>query len=223
MGCRRTPARDPNRARRRRRRAGARRPGVAHGARVDVQRRTRRTRPKPDDDSRTGHVASVLADSFRVPVADIDAALLTLETEGVVLRGRFSPGAGRSRVVGSGPARADSPLHVEPAACGDRAGERRRLHALPVPLAARRACGPARRPRRPAGDRGDAGRLRARVGSVGAKRARDASRRLRPVAPRHAVPDGGSRMGAAVCAASRRRHAARAAAAVGRDAHSRCF
>ncbi len=38
--------------------------------------------------------SQVLADSFCVPVADIDAALLTLETEGVVLRGRFSPGPG---------------------------------------------------------------------------------------------------------------------------------
>jgi ATP-dependent Lhr-like helicase len=37
--------------------------------------------------------AAVLADSLRVPVADVDAALLALESEGVVLRGRFSPGA----------------------------------------------------------------------------------------------------------------------------------
>ena len=42
--------------------------------------------------------AANLADSLRVSVAEADEALLALESEGVVLRGRFSPGAGETAV-----------------------------------------------------------------------------------------------------------------------------
>src|SRR5213076_2938531 len=37
--------------------------------------------------------AAALADLFQLPPAEIDAALLALEAEGFLLRGRFHPGA----------------------------------------------------------------------------------------------------------------------------------
>ena len=107
--------------------------------------------------------------------ADVDAALLTLESEGVVLRGSFTrTGSGDwkaasalhlvrthvidrrgtrlrpqpSRVVRSPAARAHPPLHPESAARGDRAGQPGRLHAVPVRVAARRAGRAAHRRRR---------------------------------------------------------------------------
>ena len=207
VGGRRTSAGDPSRARRRRRRAGARRRRRREArAWTCSDALAELVRDRHDD---LGPVTSQRAGRLvRVPVTDIDAALLALETEGVVLRGRFSAAArGRcARVVAIGALLARIHRYTL-----------NRLRAEIEPVSAPTSCAScsagstsslrrqARRPRRPAGDRGDAGRLRARGGSVGAKRARRASRRLRPVAARHAVPGGRSRLGAAVSAAGRRR------------------
>ena len=87
----------------------------------------------------TGPVtAAALADSLGISPADADAALLLLEADGVVLRGRFTPGETDARMVRSDAARPHSSLHAEPAARRDRAGQPGGLHALPLPLAARR-------------------------------------------------------------------------------------
>ena len=78
--------------------------------------------------------------------------MIALETEGTVLRGRFSPrahevpsttrspllGRRRDRVVPSTAPRSHPPLHDRPAARGDRAREPGRFHALSLPLAASR-------------------------------------------------------------------------------------
>ena len=90
---------------------------------------------------------------LRLEPRRVEAAMIALETEGTVLRGRFSPrgarfrrrrgrpllGRRRDRVVPSTAPRSHPPLHDRPAARGDRAREPGRFHALPsLPLAASR-------------------------------------------------------------------------------------
>ena len=72
---------------------------------------------------------------------DVEVALARLETDGAVLRGRFLTAtlSDGDAVVRAAPARAHPSAHARRAAPRDRAGERRRLPALPVRLAARRA------------------------------------------------------------------------------------
>src|SRR5439155_1411195 len=69
------------------------------------------------------------------------------------------PWRGRARVVRTAAAGAHPSLHARSPAQGDRAGNGRRLHALPVPLAARR---PGRAGRGAGGARGRAGAARRR-------------------------------------------------------------
>ena len=154
----------------------------------------------------TGPVtAEAMADSLGVTVRDIDAALLALESEGVVLRGRFTPqhpAPSADGMVRSGAAGAHPSLHAQPAARRDRAGQPGRLHALPVQVAARRSERSADRTRRAARN----ARARSTASSwrrgVGASGAAGASRRLRAVDARHALPGGRSRLGAAVASAA---------------------
>ena len=84
----------------------------------------------------------------RGAASDVDAALLALEAEGVVLRGSFHAGIAGARVVRPAAARAHPSLHVEPAARRDLAGQPGGVHAIPVRLAARRRGEPARRERK---------------------------------------------------------------------------
>ena len=119
--------------------------------------------------------------------------------EGFALRGRFTPGAARGRMVRAPAARAHPPLYGQAAARRDRAGRGARLPALPVRLAARGTerphgrAGRARRSGRPArrlrgagrrlGDRDPAGpprRLRAGLARRPCLAGRIAWARLRP-------------------------------------------
>ena len=123
------------------------------------------------------------------------------------------PGAAGARMVRPRAARPHPPLHAEPAARRDRAGQPGRVHAVPLPLAARRAGDQADRARRAARDRRAARRLRARRRGVGARGAAGAAGPLRAGDARHALPDGRGGLGAAVADAGRRRTAARLVAA----------
>ena len=69
----------------------------------------------------------------------IDAALIALQAEGFAMRGRFTPGAQRRRMVRAAPAGAHSSLHGQAPARRDRAGAGAGLPALPVRVAARAA------------------------------------------------------------------------------------
>ena len=93
-------------------------------------------------------------------------------------------------------ARAHSPLHAEQAAGGNRAGQPRGLHAVPLHVAARRRAEQADGTRRaPRGHRAPRW-IRVVGGRVGARRAAVASRSIRPVDARHAVSRGRGRLGA---------------------------
>ena len=192
----RRPSRTPRSSRRSTRRASrARRLGTRRRAIVELLR-GRLCLVGPTTRRRAGALARHRRQR------DADAALLALESEGVVLRGRFDarrpPQRAPRRMVRPRAARAHPPLHAQPAARGDRAGEPGRFHAVPVQVAARRSA--------PIGSIGldglrealdDARRLRAGrrgLGTVGASRPR---RRLRPGDARHAVPGRRSRLGAA--------------------------
>ena len=121
--------------------------------------------------------------------------------------GRFPPKARAAlatRVVRPPAARAHPSLHAQPAARGDRTGQPRRLHALPVRVAARRAVEPADRHRRAARRARVARRLRAGGRRLGARRPAGSRRRLSVVDARHAVPDRRGRLGAAVLVGARR-------------------
>ena len=78
--------------------------------------------------------SATLARQIGVPGADIETALIALETEGAVLRGEFT-GSGGEGVVRAAPARTYPPLYHLPAPPRDRAAFVRRLRALSVRLA----------------------------------------------------------------------------------------
>ena len=191
-------------------RAGDRAAAVARGARLDARGGDRRAAARPPDDRRPDDRARRSPRSLAIDEADADAALLALESEGVVLRGHFDRARDRGdpiarRVVRPAAAGAHPSLHAQSPARRDRAGQPGRLHALPVRLAARRSGEPADRRRRPAGGPRAARRLRAGGRRVGARRPAGARRPLRAVDARHAVPDRRSRLGAAVRAGGRGR------------------
>src|ERR1051326_226400 len=100
---------------------------------------------------------------------------------------RLLPSA-RVGVVRPPPPRAHPSLHAQPPARGDRAGLARRLHALPLRLAARRAVDAPRRHRRPARRASATRRLRGRRTCVGAPRPPAAHRQLSGVAARSPLP-----------------------------------
>ena len=104
-------------------------------------------------------------------------------------------GCDRAGMVRPDAPRPHPPLHAEPASRRNRAGEPGRLHALPVPLAARGDVVPADGPRRAARSGRRAGRLRACGGGVGAGGAAGPARSLRAVDARHDLPVGRGRMG----------------------------
>ena len=147
------------------------------------------------------HLPATLA----IAVDDADAALLALESSGVVLRGRFSPAASNpcwcAGMVRPQPPRADSSLYAAQVTRRDRAGDPGRLHAVPLVLAASRALVEADRDRRLARDRGAARRLRAFRGGLGAGRAAGTAGRIRATDARHAVPRRGGGVVEAVPAA----------------------
>ena len=72
------------------------------------------------------------------PLDEIESALLKLESEGQVMRGRYSSPAcrRRNRMVQSAHSGAHSSAHAGPASPRNRAGDRRAISALPDPLAA---------------------------------------------------------------------------------------
>ncbi len=115
-------------------------------------------------------------------------------------------------MVRAAAARPDPPLHPEPAPCRDRAGERGRLPALPLRLAA----GPAGRTSlrtRGARCRGRAARrVRGARRGVGSRGARSPMRGIRPRAARHAVSHRAGGLGpdfGTECGAGKRRRAHR--------------
>ena len=142
-----------------------------------------------------------------VAPADIDAALLDLESEGVVLRGVFTPARMRSSGAIAA-ARPDPSLHAESPARRNLAGDAGGVHAVPVRVAARGAIEPARRARGPAGG-ARAARWRGAAGArLGARRAAGADRTVRAGDARHAVPERAKSAGRG-CRAARRRWSAR--------------
>ena len=118
----------------------------------------------------------------------------------------------RARVVRSPAAGAHPPLHAESAARRDRAGQPRRVHAIPLRLAARRSVIDAGRNRRSARGADPARWHRASGAGVGARRAAGTRAGFRAGDARHAVPDRRGRVGASVDRpdAGRRRHPDRA-------------
>ena len=119
--------------------------------------------------------AEALAAPLGIDRRDAEAALLALESEGVILRGRFTsprePAGGDAHgVVRSGAAGADPPLYAQPPARRDRAGQPRRLHALPVQVAAPRPDRSPERRRRAPRSAGAARRVRTRGNCLGAER-----------------------------------------------------
>ena len=160
--------------------------------------------------------AAALAAPLGLSGPDVDAALLALEGQGVILRGRFSPGDGGARyppeslewcdrvVAGAHPS-----LHAQPPARGDRASLHRRLHALPLRVAAPRAGDASHGTGRAARSPRRARRIRIGSGRMGAYGPAGAHRRLRAIDARHAVPERRDRVDAAV--RRQRRFAATAA------------
>ena len=143
----------------------------------------------------------------------MEAALLRLEAEGQILRGRFTASAAshgseiewcNRRVL----ARIHR-LTLGPAAPRDRAGERPRLHAVPVSLAALEAGHAASRTRRRASHHQAAAGIRNLRGGVGRRCAAPANRKVRARAARSAVPFGRGRLGPVVAASGVRRSGAR--------------
>ena len=120
--------------------------------------------------------------------SEIAAGLATLEAEGFAMRGRFSAGRDRRRMVRAPPAGAHPSLHDQAAARGDRAGGRARLPALPVPLAARRARGAHGRREGARRHHRAARRLRRAGRRVGERDFAGAPRRLRAELARCALP-----------------------------------
>ena len=82
--------------------------------------------------------AASLAETLAFPRDEIESALLKLESEGQVMRGRFSPrSAGRrNRMVQSAHSGAHPSAHAGPASPRNRACHGRAIPALPVSLAA---------------------------------------------------------------------------------------
>ena len=114
-----------------------RRAGRAPGP---TARRARRDRARPPRASRVRRRRTRSRRGSASRASDVEAALARLEMEGAVLRGRFrdwSSWATAIAVVRSAPARAHQPPHARRPPPRDRAGQRRRLPALPVRLAAR--------------------------------------------------------------------------------------
>ena len=154
----------------------------ARRARLDARGGDRRAPARPADDRRADDGRSARRRPVAISESDADAALLALESdEGVdPARSRSTASDGpTARMVRSPAARAHSPLHAEPAARRDRAGQPGRFHAVPLRVAARRAVEPPDRPRRTAGHRRHARRLRAGRDRVGARGPARAHRSLR--------------------------------------------
>ena len=106
------------------------------------------------------------------------------------------------------PARADPPLHGEPAARRDRAGGGARFPAVPLPVATRGARGPGRRGGRARRDRFAARGFRGAGGGVGNRNPPRARQRVRPCLARRAEPRRPRRVDASRrAAADRRPHA----------------
>ena len=147
-----------------------------------------------------------------------DAALLALESDGVVLRGAFTPAPAAiewcDRRLLARIHRADA----QPPARRDRAGHAGRLHAVPVRLAARRAGASRRRAGRPARRARAARRLRAGRRRVGAARAAGARAGLRAGRARRALLRRRGRVGRGSRRRPRASRPGRAAAPDPRDA-----
>ena len=97
------------------------------------ERRDRRAAARPADARRADHRRRAGRAARHRPPATSTRRCSRSKREGVVLRGRFTPGGDAdARMVRPRAARAHPPLHAQPAARRDRAGQPGRLHALPV-------------------------------------------------------------------------------------------
>ena len=184
-------ARDPS---------GPRRPAVAATARVsareilDAQRGHRGSPERPTDADRPDYRAGVGGSTRHFARGSRRGAPAARSGRRGAARTLYA-WRDRARMVRPDAARPHSSLHVEQAARRDRAGQPGGLHALPLPLAARRDIVQADRARRPAGGRRGARRIRARGRRVGARGAAGAARSVRAVDARHDLPRGRGRMG----------------------------
>ena len=127
---------------------------VARGARLDARRGDRRAAARPADDRRADHRARARRLAGDRPSRRRRGAARARERRASCCAGRFrpigsrqarvrparlaSPASPAARMVRPPPARAHPPLHAQPPARRDRAGQPGRLHAVPVRLAARR-------------------------------------------------------------------------------------
>ncbi len=71
-----------------------------------------------------------IAEPLALPAPQVQQALARLEREGYVLRGQFTPGTDARGMVRTASARADSSLHGQAPAPGNRAGGVAGFHAL---------------------------------------------------------------------------------------------
>src|SRR5207245_2350689 len=111
--------------------------------------------------------SAMAADLFAPLVAMRRAARGTLPSDRLAERSAIHVAAARPPEALA--ARPHPPLHAEPFAGRNRAGQSRGLHALPLCLAARRGFRAARRHRRSAGDHRCAGWIRARGVGLGTR------------------------------------------------------
>ena len=172
-------------------------PASRLGAILDARRGDRRDPARPAHADRSGHRGGAGRSARRSARGRGRGAAAARSGR----RGAARPlhaGRDRARMVRPDAARPHPPLHAEPAARRDRAGQPGRFHALPVPLAARRDLVAADRTRRAARGRRRARRLRAGGRRVGARGAAGAARSLRAVDARHDLPGRRGRLGAAL-------------------------
>ena len=189
--------------------AGTRRPSV-HGQRTMGRDRASGDRAQPADEAATAAVLrgwldsigpitpAALAARLSLPQEAIDIALAKLESEGLILRGRFS--SERRRVLSPPRSGPHSSHDAGPPAKRDRAGDCRRLHAISRPLAASRAGNAAARSRRTVSGPAPAAGLRDFGGGMGIERVAAARRQLRSGTARPLVPVRRNHVGAAFAA-----------------------
>ena len=166
---------------------------------------------------------SALAAPLGLEPNDIAAALAALQTEGFAMRGRFTPQAGRGRMVRAPAARPHSQLYGQAAARRDRAGRRARLPALPPALAAGRGGCPHAGARCARGDRRPARRLRGAGRRLGNRDPAGPHRRVRAELAGRPMPGRADRVGASAAAQWHERTAASAARRPCAPRRSRCW
>ncbi len=140
----------------------------------------------------------------RLPAADIEAALLGLQTEGSVLQGRFTPGTPALEWCERHLLARIHRYTLKRLRQRDRAGRAARLRALPVRVAARRCRQPGQRPGGAGRHPGAARRLRSAGRTLGGRAAAGAGQGLRPGLARRTLHRGPHAVDAAAAAGHRR-------------------